>query len=73
MEGELGPLVPSYTPPQGQPFTSSGQAQWETALKPGQPYYKTYAARDPNNPNQALRDSNGNVVTTRALEVRPWQ
>jgi hypothetical protein len=73
MDEELGPIVPSYTPPKGAPVTGSGQAQWEQSLPPGKPYYKTYAVPDPKNPGQPKRDSAGNVVTTKSLEVRPWQ
>jgi hypothetical protein len=69
MDKELGPIIPSYT---GAP-SGSGQAQWEQSLPPGKPYYKSWARPDPKNPGQALRDQNGNVVTTRTLEVRPWQ
>jgi N-acetylmuramoyl-L-alanine amidase len=69
MDRELGPIVPSYT---GAP-TGSGQAQWEQSLPPGKPYYKTYAVPDPKNPGQPLRDRAGNIVTTKSLEVRPWQ
>ncbi len=69
MDRELGPIVPSYT----GPMTGSAQAQWEQSLPPGKPYYKTYAVPDPKNAGQPLRDRTGNVVTTKSLEVRPWQ
>jgi len=42
MDKELGPLVPSYTPPQGQAGSASGQAAWEASLPPGKPFYRTY-------------------------------
>jgi hypothetical protein len=66
MDRELGPIVPSAPP-------GSSQAQWEQSLPPGKPYYKTWAMPDPKNPGQPLRDQNGNIRTTRTLEVRPWQ
>ena len=69
MDEKLGPVIPQYTGPP----SASGQAQWEQSLPPGQPYYKTVARRDPKNPNQSMRDSSGNVVTTKTYEVRPWQ
>ena len=68
MDRELGPIIPSYS----GPLTASGQAQWEQSLPPGKPYYKTYAVPDPQNPSQPKRDSRGNVVTTKTLEIRPW-
>ncbi len=69
MDRELGPIIPRYAgPPSG-----NGQAQWEASLPPGKPYYKTWAQPDPQHPGQALRDSNGNIKTTRTLEIRPWQ
>ena len=73
MDAQLGPVVPSYTPPNGTPPTGAGQAQWEQTLPPGKPFYRTQAVRDPKSPNQALRDNAGNVVTTKSLQVRPWQ
>ena len=69
MDKELGPVIPSYT----GPMSGAGQAQWEQALPPGKPYYKTWAVPDPKNPGQPLRDQSGNVRTTKTLEVRPWQ
>ena len=69
MDRELGPIIPRYAgPPSG-----SGQTQWEASLPPGKPYYKTWAQPDPQHPGQPLRDSNGNIKTTRTLEIRPWQ
>jgi hypothetical protein len=67
MDRELGPIIPSHSGP------PNAQAQWEQALPPGKPYYKTWAKPDPKNPSQVLRDERGNVVTTKTLEVRPWQ
>jgi hypothetical protein len=69
MDRELGPIIPSYS---GAP-SGSGQAQWEQSLAPGKPYYKTWAVPDPKNPGQPRRDSRGNVMTTKTLEIRPWQ
>jgi hypothetical protein len=69
MDRELGPIIPSYS----GPSTGSGQAQWEQSLPPGKPYYKTWAVPDPKNPGQPRRDPSGNIVTTKTLEVRPWQ
>ena len=69
MDKQLGPVIPSYT----GPTSGAGQAQWEQALPPGKPYYKTWAVPDPKNPGQPLRDQSGNVRTTKTLEVRPWQ
>jgi hypothetical protein len=66
MDRELGPIIPSA--PSG-----TSQAQWEQSLKPGQPYYKTWAMPDSKNPGQPLRDAQGNIRTTKTLEVRPWQ
>jgi hypothetical protein len=69
MDKELGPIIPSFT---GQ-LSGANQAQWEQSLPPGKPYYKVWAVPDPKNPGQPRRDANGNVMTTKTLEVRPWQ
>jgi hypothetical protein len=69
MDKQLGPIIPQYTGPP----SAAGQAQWEQTLPPGKPFYRLKSVPDPKDPTKALRDNNGNVVTTKTYEVRPWQ
>ena len=66
MDKALGPIVPHYTGPTGDPIALQN---YRAKQLPGRPFYNRGFVTGPN--GQPVRDANGNVQTKEYLDVAP--